>query len=120
GFAAVVTYRREEERYLCSPFVMYEYGLAVQAHKPRLVLRDKRVPPRNFRAQGTLEVEFDVAALDRSTHELTAKLKQFHTQASGRLDGYRYRLDRAGVAIGTEVDEGEVSALDRREAVERN
>ena len=120
GFAAVVTYRREEERYLCSPFVMYEYGLAVQAHKPRLVLRDKRVPPRNFRAQGTLEVEFDVAALDRSTYELTAKLKQFHTQASGRLDGYRYRLDRAGLAIGTEVDEGEVSALDRREAVERN
>ena len=54
GFAAVVTFRGEEERYLCSPFVMYEYGLAVQARQPRLVLRDKRVPPRNFRAQDTL------------------------------------------------------------------
>lgn len=30
GFVAVVTFRPEEERYQCSPFILYEYGLAVQ------------------------------------------------------------------------------------------
>ena len=39
GFAAVVTFREEAEYYQCSPFIMYEYGLAVQAHQPRIVVR---------------------------------------------------------------------------------
>ena len=66
GFVSVVPFRQAEERYQCSPFILYEYGLAVQTHQPRLVLRDKRVPPRYFRARDTVEVEFDVAALDLS------------------------------------------------------
>lgn len=119
GFAAVVTFRGEEDRYLCSPFVMYEYGLAVQARQPRLVLRDKRVPPRNFQAKDTLEVEFDVAALDRSADELNGKLNQFRTQARGRLTGHRYRRDQVGMAIGTEIDEGKGGVHDRRAAVEQ-
>ena len=117
GFATVVTFRGEEERYLCSPFVMYEYGLAVQARQPRLVLRDKRVPPRNFRAQDTLEVEFDVAVLDRSADELERKLNQFHTQALGRLTGHRYRREQVGMAIGTEIGKGKGGLQGRRTAV---
>src|SRR3984957_11617245 len=91
GFAAVVTYREEEERYQCSPFIMHEYGLAVQAQRPRLVLRDKRVPPRNFRAEGTLQVEFDMADLDRCTESLDKQLDKFRAQAIGLLTGHRYR-----------------------------
>jgi nucleoside phosphorylase len=104
GFAAVVTYRDEEERYQCSPFIMHEYGLAVQAQRPRLVLRDKRVPPRNFESQETLSVEFDVAALGRCTHELKRQLHQFRIQASGRLVGHRYRRGHVGVAIQSRLD----------------
>ena len=119
GFAAVVTFRGEEDRYLCSPFIMYEYGLAVQARRPRLVLRDKRVPPRNFQATDTLEVEFDIAALDRSADELSGKLGQFYTQARGQLAGHRYRRNQVGVAIGTETDKGQGRVQARRAAVEQ-
>src|SRR5260370_10349666 len=57
GFVAVVTYRQEEEGYRCSPFIMHEYGLAVRARKPRLVLRDWRGwPPRFPGRAGVFEV----------------------------------------------------------------
>src|SRR5204863_8696439 len=88
---AMVTFRPEEHGYLCSPFSVYEYELAVQARQPRLVLRDKRVPPRFFRAPGTVEVEFDVAALDRCGPELQSQLGQFHALTSSRSTGLRYR-----------------------------
>jgi nucleoside phosphorylase len=118
GFAAVVTYREEEERYQCSPFIMHEYGLAVQAQRPRLVLRDKRVPPRNFEAQDTLSVEFDVAALDRCTNELKRQLHQFRTQASGRLIGHRYRRGHVGVAIHAQLDAEQARDKGRQASVE--
>lgn len=113
GFAAVVTFREEEEHYQCSPFMVYEYGLAVQAQRPRLVLLDRRVPPRSFRAQDTLTVEFDVANLDRCGDELQQELVRFHTQAAGRLIGHRYRRGQVGVAIRAKSGTGNASAQAR-------
>lgn len=113
GFAAVVTFREEEEHYQCSPFMVYEYGLAVQAQRPRLVLLDRRVPPRSFRAQDTLTVEFDVANLDRSHDELRQELDRFRTQAAGRLMGHRYRRGQVGVAIRAKSGTGNASAQAR-------
>ncbi|HKS98378.1 MAG TPA: TIR domain-containing protein [Rugosimonospora sp.] len=43
-FVAVVPRRDEQPRYRCSPFAVYEYGLAVQAHKPRLIIIEAGVP----------------------------------------------------------------------------
>jgi nucleoside phosphorylase len=119
GYAAVVTFREEEENYLCSPFIMHEYGLAVQAQRPRLILRDKRVPLRNFGAQGTLEVEFEMADLDRSTERLEQQLKQFRIQASGRLVGHRYRRENVGIAIHDKHDSEYAGITGRRVEVER-
>jgi nucleoside phosphorylase len=119
GYVAVVTFREEEEHYLCSPFIIHEYGLAVQAQRPRLVLRDKRVPLRNFGAQGTLEVEFDMADLDRSTETLKQQLDQFRIQASGRLAGHRYRRENVGIAIQDKLDSGYESITGRRVGVDR-
>jgi nucleoside phosphorylase len=112
GFAAVVTFRGEEERYQCSPFIVYEYGLAVQAQRPRLVLLDKRVPPRSFRAKDTLAVEFDVANLDRCTDELKQRLDRFRTQAAGRM-GHPYRRGQVGVAIRAKSGKRDASARAR-------
>jgi len=118
GYAAVVTFREEEEHYLCSPFIMHEYDLAVLAQRPRLVLRDKRVP-LHFEAQGTLEVEFDKNNLDRSTERLEQQLDQFRIQASGRLVGHRYRRKNVGIAIHDKLDSGYVSITGRRAGVEQ-
>jgi nucleoside phosphorylase len=117
GFAAVVPFREEEEHYQCSPFIMHEYSLAFLAKRPRLILRDKRVPPQNFDAQDTLVVEFDTVALDRYADDLKLKLNQFHTQTSGRLMGLRYRRGKVGIAIHAELDPGQVSAETRRSSV---
>ena len=119
GFVAVVTFRPEEERYQCSPFILYEYGLAVQTHRPRMVLRDKRVPPRYFEARGTFEVEFDIAVLDRCASDLEGKLDQFHTLTSSLIIGRRYRQGQVGIALATETEAETPSAEARRATVER-
>lgn len=119
GYAAVVTFRPEEERYQCSPFILYEYGLAVQAHRPRMVLLDKRVPPRYFQAHDTIKVEFDVAALDRCTDELERQLDQFRDLTSSRFSDRPYRKGRVGVALATESGNGTPGAEARRAVIER-
>jgi nucleoside phosphorylase len=117
GFVAVVTFRKEEERYQCSPFILYEYGLSVQLHQPRLVLRDKRVTPRHFRAADTVELEFDIAALERCAEDLRPQLVRFHELTSKRLAGRRFRQGRVGIALAAGPDSKAPRAMWRREAV---
>lgn len=116
GFAAVVPFRETEERYQCSPYILYEYGLAAQAHQPLLVLRDRRVPPRYFRAEGTLEVEYDAAVLDRCSADLDRKLASFYAMTAGRNTEYRFRKGRVGVALAVGGDPAEANG--RRHFVE--
>ena len=104
GFATVVPFREAEERYQCSPFILYEYGLAAQAHQPLLVLRDRRVPPRYFRAAGTLEVEYDLAVLDRCSADLDHKLASFHAMTVGRNTEFRFRKGKVGIALAARED----------------
>jgi hypothetical protein len=47
-FVAVVTRRDDQERYRCSPFARYEFGLAVQANVRSMVLVERDVPARWF------------------------------------------------------------------------
>ncbi len=110
GFVAVVTYRPGVPIYECSPFMVHEFGLAFQARKPRIVLRDKRVSPRYFNVGDTVDIAFDVDNLDRSSDELKAALETFHKQTSALQAGLPYRRGRVGVAL---------PAGDRRDAVER-
>lgn len=74
GFAAIVTFRDEQRKFRCSPFVVHEHGLAVQARKPRIVLRDQRIATRYFSASGTIDIAFDAANPDRSDHEVRRAL----------------------------------------------
>src|SRR5689334_8629266 len=43
AFVAVVNRRRDVSRFFCSRFVLYEYGLSIQARRPRLLLIDRDV-----------------------------------------------------------------------------
>ncbi|MGW1214125.1 toll/interleukin-1 receptor domain-containing protein [Streptomyces sp. NPDC002499] len=62
-FVAVVTLRRQQHTYKCSPFIVYEYGLAVRARKPRLVFAEKGVPAHLF-PDATERFVFDRDDLD--------------------------------------------------------
>jgi len=118
GFVAVVTFRKEEARYQCSPFILYEYGLAVQVHQPRLVLRDKRVTPRHFQGPGTVGLEFDVAALERCAEDLRRELAYFHARTSARMAGRRFRQGRVGMALASRTNTRLPGAQARRAVVE--
>ncbi|HWS36568.1 MAG TPA: TIR domain-containing protein [Actinoplanes sp.] len=47
-FVAVVTRRENQPRYRCSPFAVHEYGMAVLANRPRLVIPEMNIPARHF------------------------------------------------------------------------
>lgn len=47
-FVAVVTRRENQPRYRCSPFAVHEYGMAVLANRPRLVIPEINIPARHF------------------------------------------------------------------------
>jgi hypothetical protein len=42
-YVAIVTVRPEIDKYFCSPFILYEFGLAVQARRPILLLIEDKV-----------------------------------------------------------------------------
>lgn len=47
-FVAVIPLRQEEVMDKCSPYILWEYGLAVQSKKPRVVFVEKDVTGRYF------------------------------------------------------------------------
>jgi len=58
-FVGVAPFRPEQPTYRTSPFVVYEYGLAVQAQKPRLVFVESGVAGRFFEAEHRCMFERD-------------------------------------------------------------
>jgi hypothetical protein len=85
AFVAVVNRRREVNRFYCSRFVLYEYGLSIQARRPRLLLVDRRVARQPFEELADNEMhlfsadepEAEQAALDRKIEELRRLSKNF-------------------------------------------
>lgn len=43
-FLAIVPFRQDAPEFFCSPFMMYEIGLAIQARRPKLIVIDDRIP----------------------------------------------------------------------------
>jgi nucleoside phosphorylase len=113
GFVAVVTYRPQVEGYQCSPYIMHEYGLAVQAHKPRLVLIDWRVSPRLFR--GTAVVKFNPESYEDRADELRQDIRAFRSRTSPDTAGVYNRAGRVGLALGT----GTAEASQQQEIIDR-
>jgi hypothetical protein len=67
-FVAVVTHRPQEPDYLASPYVVFEYGLAVQAAKPRLVFVDRRAARDHYEETWRVLFDRDAIADDRDRH----------------------------------------------------
>jgi nucleoside phosphorylase len=99
GFVGLASFREEEQKYQCSPFLVHEFGLAVRTGRPRIVLRDKRVSPRFFRAHGTIEIEFDPNAPDRCIPAIEAALPRFRRDANDQLSRRPQRFGRVGAAL---------------------
>jgi len=67
-FVAVVTYRAQVNHYLASPYLVFEYGLAVQANKPRLVFVERSAARHPY--EESRRLVFDREALGEAFAEL--------------------------------------------------
>jgi nucleoside phosphorylase len=97
-FLAIVTRRDEEPHYRCSPFVVYENGLAVQAQKPRLVLVERNVSGVHFAEPGR-SVVFDRNRLRASVEELGARLDQLAAESRPYLNIGNRALGEVGLLL---------------------
>jgi hypothetical protein len=92
AFVAVVNQRLEVDRFFCSRFILYEYGLSIQARRPRLLLIDSRVPDEPFADLADHEVHFfshdrpleEQAELKRKIQRLRRVAKTFPNRRGKR------------------------------------
>lgn len=96
-FVAVVTLRRGQHTYKCSPFIVYEYGLAVRAGKPRLVFTEKGVPAHLF-PEPTERLVFDREELG-TYGGFEAPIRRLLLQAQGYSSAGDQPLGEVGLAL---------------------
>lgn len=97
-FIAVVTRRDNQPRFHCSPFVVCEYGLAVQARKLRVVLMEKGVPGSSF-PEPECRVVFDRHRLHASIDEIKARLARLASEAAPYANVGNRVLGEVGILI---------------------
>lgn len=99
AFVAVFN-RRKDIRTHCSPFMLYEYGLAVQARRPKLLLIDRTLDSTPF---GQLEPEerFDFSANDPDdgVEELKRKIKRLKKIAKAYPNALRRPRGKIAVIV---------------------
>jgi nucleoside phosphorylase len=97
-FVAVATYRPEQAYYQTSPYVVFEYGLAIQAGKPALVLAETGVAPQAF--EPSHRVFFKRDALSRRwSRQCQSKIREL-AQATRGLPGEMFSgTGSAGVLL---------------------
>ncbi|GAA1577950.1 hypothetical protein GCM10009789_34260 [Kribbella sancticallisti] len=99
AFVAVVTRRPEQETYQCSPFMVFEYGLAVRAQKPRLVFVESGVSKELF-GSGDEVLYFTRQALDQIEPTAQARLSSLLLRSDPATSILGHGLGKVGVLFG--------------------
>lgn len=79
-FVAVVTQRPGQKLYKSSPFVVYEYGLAVRAMKPRLIFVENGVAGHYF-PETEVTFPFDREGLEERREEFQAQIERLTSKS---------------------------------------
>ncbi len=101
-FASVITYRPEQQSIFCSPYLLFEYGLAVLAQKPRLVFVDNRIPGRLFS-----DNREEICVFNSNPNSLAAEHSQYEQQVKSfakKLSGQRGQRFRLPQRVAIVVD----------------
>jgi len=97
-FVGVLTHRPAVAELRCSPYMLFEYGLAVQANKPRLIFVEDGVPERFFQAQDLLL--FDRQSLDQVSDDFRGAIRKLRARAGQQRDMRPRTKGRVGLALG--------------------
>ena len=100
AFVAVFNRRKDVPKLQCSPFVFYEYGLSLQARRPKLLLIDKDLTARRFEKLDSHETFcFTEDNLDAHADELRDKIDRLKKIASAYPDALNRPRGRIAVAV---------------------
>lgn len=97
-FVAVVTLRKEQIGSRCSPYILFEYGLAVQAKRPKLVFVERGVNRELFEDDATT-VTFERNVLDSFRKDFKYHIRKLAEKARGYRDLYTRLHGKAGIII---------------------
>jgi len=100
AFVAVFNRRRDIPGFNCSPFMLYEFGLAVQARRPKLLLIDQTIDSEPFRRLDQNETFYF------SPNDPNARLAELKRKIDGLKKvarAYPNTLDRQRGRIGVVV-----------------
>jgi nucleoside phosphorylase len=101
GFAAAITSRSEQENG-CSPFMLYEYAIALLARKPKLIFVEKGLPEKYFPKGDPDIVKFDRYGLEGDRDDFKAQIQKFMKRA----EPYRRLGTETGTKFGILLDPG--------------
>jgi hypothetical protein len=99
AFVGIVTRRPEELIYQSSPFMVFEHGLAVQAHKPKLLFVESGVP-KYFFPDGPQTMYFSRQALPSIKAEASHRIAGLVTGSDVRTMMLGHGLGKVGLLIG--------------------
>src|SRR5215472_5101318 len=97
-FVAVATHRPDVPRYRTSPFVVYEYQLAVQAQKPRVVFAEVGVAGRFFEAEHMCVFQRDHLPADRRD-DVRRAIEQLRAGSGPAVDYADRTLGSVGLVL---------------------
>jgi len=80
SFVSVLTHRPKEPRLRCSPYMVFEYGLALRAKRPYLVFAEKGTSRQLFGGDEWV-VPFSRNHLENQRQDFVAKIKQLADRA---------------------------------------
>lgn len=121
AFVAIVNRRRGADRHNCSPFVLYEYGLSIQARRPRLLLIDQNVADEPFQALPPEEKQYfspnDPAETDDELAEKIAGLTRLARSFPNRGKRLRGKIGLVVRVDGRSCSYAEPEVVERLKVV---
>lgn len=138
-YVAVINQRLESPPYRCSPFILSELGLSLQAQRPRLLIVDNRISRSKFFEEFPPDeiLPFSASPLKVDQEDLAKKIEQLQERAlhlpdpvlrerghigvliprgkkSKAYDGLRVRkaIKEAAISLGFECEELEVPIME--------
>jgi nucleoside phosphorylase len=98
-FVAVAVHRPEVPRYRTSPFVVDEYGLAVQAQKPRLVFVESGVAGRFFEADRVCVFRRDSLFPDGRRQDVRRAIERLRAESGPHVNVTDRTLGSVGLVL---------------------
>ncbi len=85
-FVAIIPFRPEQKKTRCSPFILFENGIAIHQNKPKLILLESRISEKYFGYNNTEILVFNRYNLHAKEHKFIFAISELVKKAKGNTD----------------------------------